>query len=146
MWREQRTRVGKRRSKRVRFVNFSCLTSLSYGAFSREIDDNSKNNVYEVAHIAYFKYQKSKIPNSRGYFRPWRIRIRGRFGPEPMQMFANSKNRIFAKIRIWCPAPHENRHSPKNFPVDVTLCVDSESVIRNMIALRNIEIPFKSWF
>ena len=35
---------------------------------------------------------------------------------------------------------------PKNFPIDVTLCVDSESAIRNMIALRNLEIPFKNRF
>ena len=35
---------------------------------------------------------------------------------------------------------------PKNFPIDVTLCVDSESAIRNMIALRNLEIPFKTRF
>ena len=34
----------------------------------------------------------------------------------------------------------------KNFPIDVTLCVDSESVIRNMIALRNLEITFKNMF
>ena len=35
---------------------------------------------------------------------------------------------------------------PKNFPIDVFLCVDSESVIRNMIALRNLEITFKNRF
>ena len=34
----------------------------------------------------------------------------------------------------------------KNFPIDDTLCVDSEPVIKNMIALRNLEIPFKNWF
>ena len=75
-----------------------------------------QNKLKGVAHIVYFKYQKNKIPNSRGYCRPWRIRIRGRFGPEPMQLFANSKNRISAKIRIWCPALHENRHSPQELP------------------------------
>ena len=35
---------------------------------------------------------------------------------------------------------------PKNFPIDVTLCADSESVIRNMIAFRNREITFKNRF
>ena len=30
--------------------------------------------------------------------------------------------------------------------IDETLCVDSESVIRNMIALRNLEITFKNRF
>ena len=35
---------------------------------------------------------------------------------------------------------------PKNFTIDVTLCVDSESVIRNMVAPRNLEIPFKNRF
>ena len=60
--------------------------------------------------------KKNKIPNIPGYFRPWRIRIRGRFVPEPMQLFANSKNRILIKIRIWYPARHENRHSPQKLP------------------------------
>ena len=32
---------------------------------------------------------------------------------------------------------------PKNFPIDVTFCVDSESVIKNMIAFRNLEITLK---
>ena len=35
---------------------------------------------------------------------------------------------------------------PENFPIDVTLCVDSEYVIRNMIALRNPEVTFKNRF
>ena len=35
---------------------------------------------------------------------------------------------------------------PKNFPIDITLCVGSESAIRNMIALRNLEIAFKTGF
>ena len=35
---------------------------------------------------------------------------------------------------------------PKNLPMDVTLCADSESAIRNMIALRNLELTFKNRF
>ena len=35
-----------------------------------------------------------------GYFRLWRIRIRGRFGTEPMQLFTRSKNMFLAKNMI----------------------------------------------
>ena len=76
----------------------------------------SKSHEGSGAHSAFQISKKNKIPISRGYFRLWRIRIRGRFGSEPMQLFANSKNRILAKIRIWCPALHKNRYSPQKLP------------------------------
>ena len=57
--------------------------------------------------------KKNESPNSRGYCRPRPIRIRGRFGPEPMHVFVNSQSRILAEVRIWYPALHENRHSPQ---------------------------------
>ena len=82
----------------------------------------------------------------RGYFRLRQLRIRSRFGPEPMQLFAISKNMVLVKIMIWCTALHKSRHLSQNFAIDVTLCVDSEYVIRNKIALRNIVITFKNMF
>ena len=89
---------------------------------------------------------KNMIPNRRRDFRPRQIRIHGRFGPKPMQLFANSKNMVYVKIRTSCPILHENRNSPQNFPMCRSLCVDSVSVIRNIYALRNLEIAFKTMF
>ena len=41
-------------------------------------------------------------------------------------------------------SPRKSTFTPKNFPFHLTLCVDSESVIRNMIVFRNLEITFKN--
>ena len=63
-----------------------------------------------------------------------------------MQLFANSKNRILAKSGFGAQLSIKIDIHTKNFPIDVTLCVDSESVIRNMIAFRNLEMTFKNRF
>ena len=55
---------------------------------------------------------------------------------------------IFVKIRIWRPEILSMKIDiyPKNFFIYATLRVDPECVIRNIIALRNLEIAFKNRF
>ena len=102
------------------------------------VDDKIKQKVSGA-----YTIKKNEIHNSMcTYFRPWWIWIRGRFGPEQMQLFVNGKNTIFDKIRIWCTALHKNRHSHQKFHIYIILYVDSEFIIKNMISLQNLEIHF----
>ena len=62
-------------------------------------------------------------------------------------LFAKSKSRISTKIRIrglLLLIKIINDH--KNLHIDVNLCVDSESVLRNIISPCDLEIHFKNWF
>ena len=73
------------------FINISHLTS-------------SKKMKGE-AHIGSKKYFNS---SELGYFRPRRIRIWGLLIPEPLVLFAKSKNMISTKIRIRGLVTHKN--------------------------------------
>ena len=65
--------------------------------------------------------------------------------PDPVVLFA-SKSRISTKLRIRGLVTHKIINDHVNCYIDVTLCVDSEYVLTNVISLYNLEIHFKNLF
>ena len=101
----------------------------------------------DVAHIVNFKYINSKIPNTRGQFRPDESEcgvdlLRNRCSySRTAETWILPKSWFGAQLFSIRIGIH-----PKTFPIDVPVCVDSKTVIRNVITRRNLEVTFKHMF
>ena len=96
--------------------------------------------------MAHIISKKNKKPLRWGYFRPWIFRPCGQFCRNRFCCSRKAKSCFSPKTGSWWQHPRKTWYHPKSVHIDVTLCVDSEYVIKNTIGARNLKIIVKNWF
>ena len=56
------------------------------------------------------------------------------------------QNMVLTKVMILGPVTHKINNDHRTFHTDATLCVESESVLRNILPLSNLEARFNKRF